>query len=68
MNDRFASLKKHEMLDSLKSAEYLADMLAFDELENNNDNEVVDHTASDMIKKYFHNPIGILPYFPPVNQ
>ena len=63
-DDRMTNLQTGEILDSAKSAEYLAGM--------NFDVKVIDPnkysselSSADIIKKYFHNPIGILPYFPP---
>jgi len=32
------------------------------------DNENLISSTEDLVKKYFHNPIGILPYFPPTNK
>jgi hypothetical protein len=69
INDRIASLKNHEILDSLKSSELLADLLINEEeIENYIEKEITEDSGADLIKKYFHNPIGILPYFPPVNK
>jgi hypothetical protein len=41
------------------------------DLNNEDDEETTDnkgeytYSEMDLVKKYFHNPIGILPYFPP---
>lgn len=56
-----------EILDSAKSAEYLVGM-NFDDYVINERNSDQDLSSAELIKKYFHNPIGILPYFPPENQ
>lgn len=32
------------------------------------DNKDLISSTEDLVKKYFHNPIGILPYFPPTNK
>ncbi len=63
-NDVTSLIKRGEILDSLKSAEYLADM-NYDEEVLEKNNFVHDLSSAELIKKYFHNPIGILPYFPP---
>jgi len=69
LNDRTALIKNQDILDSLKSAEYLADILVNEEeLESNISLQISDYSSAELIKKYFHNPIGILPYFPPINQ
>lgn len=64
--DWFASIIPGEILDSAKSAEYLADM-NFDEKLIKGKRSDQDISSAEIIKKYFHNPIGILPYFPPEN-
>ncbi len=65
-NDLFLKIKTGEILDSAKSAEYTADINIDENLikgkRTNND-----ISSAELIKKYFHNPIGILPYFPPEN-
>lgn len=65
-DDRFTGFANYEILDSAKSAEFLAGMISEEKLvkEKRSDNEF---SSADLIKKYFHNPIGILPYFPPEN-
>ena len=65
--DVAGSYKTGDILDSLKSSEFLAD-LNFDaeELKGNTDQR--DLSSSEIVKKYFSNPIGVLPYFPPVNK
>jgi len=65
-NDRTSLIKIGEILDSLKSAEYMADMI-YDEDVITQKEFVHDMSSAEIIKKYFHNPIGILPYFPPKN-
>lgn len=66
LGDRTVSIKKQEILDSLKSAEFIADILVNEEeLEINNTQQISDFSTAELIKKYFHNPVGILPYFPP---
>ncbi|MBL7127755.1 MAG: L,D-transpeptidase [Ignavibacteria bacterium] len=37
-----------------------------DEIKTDNQNLI--SSSEDLVKKYFHNPIGILPYFPPTNK
>ena len=64
--DWFTKIIPGEILDSAKSAEYLADM-NFDEKLIKGKRSDQDISSAEIIKKYFHNPIGILPYFPPEN-
>jgi hypothetical protein len=61
------SLRTGEILDSAKSAEFLVD-LNYDEEDLKKDNTSGDLSSAEIIKKYFSNPIGVLPYFPPVNK
>lgn len=63
-NDRLSLIRVGDILDSVKSAEYLVDM-NIDEAEIDNKSLPEDMSSAELIKKYFHNPIGILPYFPP---
>ncbi|MCU0372664.1 MAG: L,D-transpeptidase [Ignavibacteria bacterium] len=64
--DRTVSVKKREILDSVKSAEFLEEFFVNEEeLEINNTQQISDFSSAELIKKYFHNPVGILPYFPP---
>ena len=65
-DDRLLSLYSGEILDSAKSAEYLATM-NFDDIVIKDRKPDQDLSSAELIKKYFHNPIGILPYFPPEN-
>ncbi len=66
-NDETDSYKKGIILDSAKSAEYLVDF-------NYDTEDIIDNTSqreyssAEIIKKYFSNPIGVLPYFPPENK
>ena len=55
-----------EILDSAKSAEYLAGM-NLDFTPADGKKNTTELSSAEVIKKYFHNPIGILPYFPPEN-
>lgn len=57
--------KTGDILDSIKSAEYLVD-LNYDLEDININSSLGDLSSAEIIKKYFSNPIGVLPYFPPV--
>ena len=66
-NDVTDSYKKLEILDSVKSAEFLVDFnYNTEEIKDNSSHR--DLSSAEIIKKYFSNPIGVLPYFPPVNK
>ncbi|MFA5011333.1 MAG: L,D-transpeptidase [Ignavibacteria bacterium] len=65
-DDRLMTIGSGDILDSVKSAEYLVGM-NFDDYVINDRKTDQDLSSAELIKKYFHNPIGILPYFPPEN-
>ena len=65
-NDVVNNVKSGEILDSVKTAEYTSDIVV-------NEEEVKDITerelsSSEIVKKFFNNPIGVLPYFPPKDK
>ncbi len=64
--DVVSNIKTGEILDSIKSAEYTADIYV-DEEEITSDDES-ELSSAEIIKKFFNNPIGVLPYFPPKNN
>jgi len=58
--------KKNDIIASNDDPE---DTLEIAENENaSNYKPDIPYTKEELIKKYFHNPIGILPYFPPENK
>ena len=65
-DDWLMTISSGDILDSAKSAEYLAGM-NFNDFVTNDRKTNQDLSSAELIKKYFHNPIGILPYFPPEN-
>lgn len=66
-NDVTNTYKTGDILDSIKSAEYLVDFTYdIEDIKYNTPNR--DLSSAEIIKKYFSNPIGVLPYFPPVNK
>jgi hypothetical protein len=67
INDRTLMFRAGEILDSVKSSEFTsADKnIINDDAVVNKSNTVHDLSSAEIIKQYFHNPIGILPYFPP---
>ncbi len=65
-DDRMLKIQTAEILDSAKSAEYLAGM-NLDFTPADGKKNTTELSSAEVIKKYFHNPIGILPYFPPEN-
>jgi hypothetical protein len=65
-NDVVSNFKSGEILDSIKTAEYTADLIVNeDELKGNTEKEL---SSAEIVKKYFSNPIGVLPYFPPKDK
>ncbi len=67
INDVTGAYKIGDILDSAKSAEYLIDFYVdIDEIKG--DTPARDLSSAEIVKKYFSNPIGVLPYFPPVNK
>ncbi|MCE1165399.1 MAG: L,D-transpeptidase [Bacteroidetes bacterium] len=65
--DVFFNIKTGEMLDSTKSAEYTADLEVNEEdIKGNPDDSGL--STAEIVKKYFNNPIGVLPYFPPKDK
>jgi len=66
-NDVTNFYKREDILDSIKSAEFLADLdYSAEDLDDNTSQREL--SSAEIIKKYFSNPIGVLPYFPPVNK
>jgi hypothetical protein len=66
-NDVTNSFKREDILDSIKSAEFLVDFdYSNEDLTDNTSHR--DLSSAEIIKKYFSNPIGVLPYFPPLNK
>jgi len=67
VSDRCDNIRKLEILDSVKSADYLIDFNVDDEIIADSEKNNVDRdlSAKEVIKLYFHNPIGILPYYGP---
>ncbi len=65
-DDWLMSINSGDILDSAKSAEYLAGM-NYDDYKIKDRKPDQELSSAELIKKYFHNPIGILPYFPPEN-
>lgn len=66
-SDVINSYRVGDILDSVKSAEFLVDF-NYDEVDFKDNNLSRDLSSAEIIKKYFSNPIGVLPYFPPVNK
>jgi hypothetical protein len=69
--DRLKVNKKEmqEIMDSAKAfVELSLNNFFFYPGEEDTDRENIAVSSDDLIKKYFHNPIGILPYFPPTNK
>jgi hypothetical protein len=66
-NDIIGLVKAGDILDSLKSSEFLADMnYEIEDIKGKTPER--DLSSAELIKKYFSNPIGVLPYFPPENK
>ncbi|MGV8017515.1 MAG: hypothetical protein AB2L26_04910 [Ignavibacteria bacterium] len=64
--DVVSNIKTGEILDSIKSAEYTADIYVDEEEITSNDEREL--SSVEIINKFFKNPIGVLPYFPPKNN
>ncbi len=60
------NIKTGEILDSIKSAEFTADLtVSEEEVKGDTDREL---SSAEITKKFFNNPIGVLPYFPPKDK
>lgn len=68
IKDRLSKHKQYDILDSIRSSELLSldtNIIENTYISESINNEELNLTEKEVIKKYFHNPIGILPYFPP---
>jgi len=62
MTERHIHINPEDKNDDLNT---LIAALFIDEKDIKKDNSPDYFSDAELVKKYFHNPIGILPYFPP---